>query len=301
MVLFVQSGGNIVRDLGYNYLSDSYDGEELTLLCSHLFEGKQIVDMAYSKEPYRILWCVMNDGTINALTYNPKQKICAWHTHNTLGSFESVTTVRENNEDIAYFVVKREIDGKIVRYIERFKTRIVNSLSDGFFLDCALKFEFDEAVDSISNLNHLKNTKVNALLDFGVVEDLLVDSNGVVKLPYFAKKILIGLPYEFIFETLNLEAQGTLGVNKLINKVEVKIHNSREDFFIKNDNGTLSQNSRSHLSVNNPSMLFDKNVEFCPLSSPSSEESVTIVQKFPLPINILSIATTISLQEVEQQ
>ena len=43
MVLFVQSGGNIVRDLGYSYLSDSYDGEELTLLCNHLFEGKQII------------------------------------------------------------------------------------------------------------------------------------------------------------------------------------------------------------------------------------------------------------------
>ena len=75
MVLFVQSGGNIVRDLGYNYLSDSYDGEELTLFASHLFEGKKIVDMAYCKEPYRILWCVMNDGTLNGLTYNPKHSL----------------------------------------------------------------------------------------------------------------------------------------------------------------------------------------------------------------------------------
>ena len=75
MVIFVQSGGNIVRDLGYNYLTDSYDGEELTILANHLFEGKQIVDMAYSKEPNRIIWCVMDDGTVNALTYNPSQKI----------------------------------------------------------------------------------------------------------------------------------------------------------------------------------------------------------------------------------
>ena len=58
MVLFVQSGGNILRDLGYSYLSDSYDGEELTLFAGHLFDGKQIVDIAYSKEPYRIIWCV---------------------------------------------------------------------------------------------------------------------------------------------------------------------------------------------------------------------------------------------------
>ena len=52
MILFVQSGGSVVRDLGYTYMTDSYDGEELSIFANHLFEGKQIVDMAYSKEPY---------------------------------------------------------------------------------------------------------------------------------------------------------------------------------------------------------------------------------------------------------
>lgn len=301
MVLFVQSGGNIVRDLGYDYLSDSYDGEELSIFCNHLFEGKQIIDMAYSKEPNRILWCVMDDGTLNAITYNPKQKISAWHTHKTKGKFESVTTVRENNEDIAYFVIKREINNKCVRYIERFKSRVVNSMEDAFFLDCALKVEFDDYVETISNLNHLKGEKVNALLDYGVVEDLLVDEDGSLKLPYKAKNITIGLPYEFILETLNLESQGTIGLNKLINKVEVKIFNSREDFFLKNDDDSIIQNARSHESINNPSKLFSKNVEFCPLSNPSKEENITLIQKYPLPLNILCISTTLSVQEVEQQ
>ena len=300
MVLFVQSGGNIVRDLGYSYLSDSYDGEELTLLCNHLFEGKQIIDMAYSKEPYRILWCVMDDGTINALTYNPKQKISAWHTHKTKGKFESVSVVRENNEDIAYFVVKRTINNQDVRYIERFKSRVINSLENAFFLDSALSVKFDEAVDTINGLEHLANEKVNALLDYGVVENLSIDSLGTLKLPYKAKNIIVGLPYEFILETLNLEAQGTLGVEKLINKVEVKIYNSREDFFIQNDDKTISQNPRSVDSINNPKNVFSKSVEFCPLSNPSKEENVVLVQKYPLPLCILDISTTISIQEVEQ-
>ena len=300
MVLFVQSGGNIVRDLGYNYLSDSYDGEELTLFSNHLFEGKKIIDMSYSKEPYRILWCVMDDGTINALTYNPKQKISAWHKHTTKGSFESVSVVRENNEDIAYFVIKRIINNQEIRYIERFKSRTLSSLENAFFLDSALAVNFEQEVDTISGLEHLANENVNALLDYGVVENLTVSSNGVVELPYKAKNIVIGLPYEFVLETLNIEAQGTLGIEKLINKVEVKIYNSREDFFILNDNGTIFQNSRSVESVNNPKKLFSKNVEFCPLSNPSKEESVTLIQKFPLPLCILDISTTISLQEVEK-
>ncbi|MBQ7286648.1 MAG: hypothetical protein IJW73_02690 [Candidatus Gastranaerophilales bacterium] len=301
MVLFVQSGGNIVRDLGYDYLSDSYDGQELTLFANNLFESKKIVDMAYSKEPYRILWCVMDDGSLNALTYNPKQKISAWHTHSTKGNFESVTTIRENNEDIPYFVVKREINGKIVRYIERMKSRYTNSMENAFFLDCATSFKFSEEVDEILNLKHLANENVCALLNYGVVENLKVDKDGKVKLPYKAKNILLGLPYEFYLETLNLETPTTLGVKKIINRIEVKILNSREDFFIENDNETLTQSARCLESINDSSKLFNKNVEFCPLVNPSKEVSVRVIQKNPLPINILSITSTVSIQEQEQQ
>ena len=150
-------------------------------------------------------------------------------------------------------------------------------------------------------LEHLKSTKVCALLDYGVVENLFVDENGCVKLPYSAKEILIGLPYEFELETLNLEAQGTLGIKKIINNIEVKIFNSREDFFIKNDNGVLSQNARSFESINNSNKLYDGNVEFCPLALPDKEVSVKIVQKYPLPLNILAISTTLNVQEVETQ
>ena len=301
MVLFVQTGGSIVRDLGYNYLSDSYDGEELSLLASNIFEGKKIVDMAYSKQPHRILWCVMDDGTINALTYNPKQKISAWHTHSTQGSFESICVIEENNEDIAYFVVKRNIDGVDKRYIERFRSRSIKNLEEGFFLDCALYKEFNSKVSTISGLEHLKNMNVNVLLDLGVVENLKMGGDGTLTLPYPAKKVLVGLPYTFELETLNLEADGTLGLSKIINKVEVKILNSREDFFIANSNGELNQNSRSHESVNYPNKLFNTDVEFCPLDTPQKQKSIKLVQKYPLPLNIISISATISLSEVESR
>ena len=142
MILFVQSGGNVVRDLGYTYVSDSYDGEELSIFANHLFEGKQIVDMAYAKEPYRILWCVMSDGTVNALTYNKKQEVAGWHKHETKGKFEAVAVVREGFEDVAYFVVQRTINGKIKRFIERMASRLVNETKEGIFLDSCLCYVY---------------------------------------------------------------------------------------------------------------------------------------------------------------
>ena len=113
-------------------------------------------------------------------------------------------------------MIKRKISGGDVKYIERFKSRTITSLNDSFFLDCAVSAQFQNEVTSISGLSHLKNMKITALLDFGVVEDLQVDSSGNLELPYGAKNILVGLPYTFEFESLNIEGEGTLGIKKNI-------------------------------------------------------------------------------------
>ena len=297
MVLFVQSGGNIVRDLGYNYLSDSYDGEELSLFASQLFKGRKIVDMAYAKEPYRILWCVLDNGEIRALTYNPKQKIAAWHIHKTKGEFESVCSIREEKEDICYFVVKRKINGEEKRFVERFKSRTYDSIEDSFLLDCAQRKVFEEPVSRISNLDYLKGESVSALLDCGVVENLKVNEEGEVVLPYKAKNILIGLPFIFKMETLNFENIETLGLKKNANEISIKILNSREDFYIENDSKTLSQGSRSLDSINNPKKLFSKNVVFSPLATANIEKNATIVQNKPIPLCILALSANLSVQD----
>ena len=109
MIIFVQSGGSVLRDLGYDYLSDSYNGAELSLFASHLFEGKTVKYMAYAKEPYRIIWLVFSDGTCAALTYNKTQKICGWAREITDGFFESAACVREGQEDVVYFIIRRYI------------------------------------------------------------------------------------------------------------------------------------------------------------------------------------------------
>ena len=98
----------VIRELGYDYLSDSYDGDELSLYASHLFEGKEIIYIAYAKAPYRIVFVVFDDGSLATLTYNKKQKLCGWGRQETQGIFESVAVIREGKEDVAYFVIKNQ-------------------------------------------------------------------------------------------------------------------------------------------------------------------------------------------------
>ncbi len=295
MILFVQSGGNVVRDLGYTYVSDSYDGEELSIFANHLFEGKQIVDMAYAKEPYRILWCVMSDGTVNALTYNKKQEVAGWHRHETKGKFESVAVIREGFEDVAYFVVQREINGKTKRFIERMASRLVNETKDGIFLDSCLCYE-GSPVDTVSGLEHLENEVVTVLADGDILENLLV-KNGTVKLKTPASKIVAGLPYEFEIETLNLEGDSTLGLSKIVNSINVFVDKSREDFFVIGTDGQMSQNPRSIESINNQNYLYSGDIVCYSFSDYTKKATVHLKQKYPFPLTINAITLDVSLED----
>ena len=296
MVLFVQAGGSVVRDLGYEYVSDSYNGDELTIFASHLFENKQVVDMAYSKEPYRILWCVMSDGTLNALTYNKKQEVAGWHRHTTDGKFESVAVIREGFEDVAYFVVKREINGQTKRFIERMHSRLIDNAEDGFFVDCGLKGEFQTEVTTISGLSHLEGKEVSILADGGAYKATV--KNGVVKLQDPAKKIVVGLPYTFELETLNIEGENTHGLKKIITAANIKVEKSREDFFVVGDDGTEIQNARSvNNSVNDAGWLFSGDITVYPTANYKEDASIKIKQPYPLPLTITSISAVVTIED----
>ncbi len=293
MILFVQSGGSVVRDLGYTYVSDSYDGEELSIFANHLFEGKQVTDMAYAKEPYRILFAVMNDGTINAITYNKKQEVSGWHRHETKGKFESVAVVRENNEDAVYFVVKREINGETKRFIERMATRNITTTSEGVFLDCCLRYK-GEPIQKVTGLEHLEGEKINVLAD-GNVEEGLTVQNGSVTLSQSASNITAGLAYEFEMETLNLEGENTHGLPKIINSIDINVDKSREDFSLVGTKGDVTENIRSIDSINNPDYLYSGNIRAYTYMDYTDSASVRIKQTHPFPLTINSISVDVTI------
>lgn len=294
MVLFVQAGSSVVRDLGYTYVSDSYDGNELSIYANHIFEGKQIVDWAYSKEPNRIVWAVLSDGSLAALTYNPKHEVMGWSRHETDEEFESVAVIRENYEDAPYFVVKRTINGQTKRYIERMKSRIVSDAKDGFFVDSGLIYE-GTPVTNIAGLTHLEGKDVVILADGGVITGKKVVS-GSVTLGEEASKIVVGLPYEFEMKTLNFEGEKTQGSRKIINNVRIKVDKSREDFFIVGDDGIETQNERSPASFNDAGYLHSGDIEMFKISEWSTEANVHLKQKYPLPLTILSVTPEISIE-----
>lgn len=141
--LFVQARGSLVRDLQYEFSTDGYRGRDLTVYAQHLVDGFTIVDWTYAQTPQSIVWAVRNDGILLGLTYVREHDVWGWHRHDTDGLFMRTCSVPEGNEDRAYFVVQRTVDGNTVAYIERMASRkVADTSTEARFLDSHLFGEY---------------------------------------------------------------------------------------------------------------------------------------------------------------
>lgn len=140
--IYVQARNTIVRDLK-PVDADSYQGTDLTVWASHLFNGYTLVDWAYSQSPNSVVWCVRSDGVMLGLTYLREHNIFGWHRHDTDGIVENVCVIPEGNEDKVYLVVRRTISGITKRYIERMAPRYYSALrpEDAYFVDCGVTYD----------------------------------------------------------------------------------------------------------------------------------------------------------------
>lgn len=139
--LYVENTGDVLRTLQYQLDTDSFTGIDLTARSPHLFRNKTIVDWAYHKRPYSVIWVIQDDGSLLGLTFMAEQKVYAWHRHDTDGIYESVCCINEGDETGAYFVVKRTINGVTKRYIERMASRQFTVIEDAMFVDSGLSYD----------------------------------------------------------------------------------------------------------------------------------------------------------------
>lgn len=140
--LYVQDGERVVRDLQDTLEANGFSGDDLTLLAKHMFKERKIVEWAYARDPDSIVWCVMDDGTVNALTYLRKHQIWAWTHHVTDGLFKSVEAIPETTSEYGvYFVVERIINEQTMKYVERLHNRNLFDIKDSFFVDSGLSLD----------------------------------------------------------------------------------------------------------------------------------------------------------------
>ncbi|MNJ26359.1 hypothetical protein D3C77_208370 [compost metagenome] len=146
--LYIQARGGKLSTLAYNYVSDGFQPQDVSVLSSHLLRGYMIEDQAFTLAPNGVLWMVRNDGALIGFTFLPDQQVYAWHRHDTDGEVESVASVPEGDEDVLYLIVRRTVNGATKRYIERMESRQLTKYESGeyaydraFFVDCGLTYD----------------------------------------------------------------------------------------------------------------------------------------------------------------
>lgn len=240
-VIYVQFLSHIVRDLRFNQAYDGFQSRDLTLLASHLFD-KTIVRLDFAEFPHSVTWCCRDDGVLLGLTYLPEFDVFGWHRHDTgaSGVYEDVCVVPEGDEHVVYVLVKRTINAQTKRYLERFASRkIVTLTTDAFFVDCGITYT-GAAATVIAGLTHLEGQSVVALAD-GVERGPFTVASGSITLPVAASVVHVGLQITADLELLDLDtAQAPIrDAKKKVQSLSLLLRDSARSFKVGPDSSTL--------------------------------------------------------------
>ncbi|MDL2267173.1 hypothetical protein LJC46_04200 [Desulfovibrio sp. OttesenSCG-928-G15] len=225
VILHVSSSGSQVRNLQYDFGSDSYGGTDLSILASHLLEKRKIIDWAYQKNPDSIIWAVCDDGILLGLTFQAEHQISAWHRHDTQGRFTSVCSVPHGEEHDLFTVVLRNGTYYLERMAERY---LGGDPSRAVFMDCALTYE-GAATKTISGLGHLEGQTVG-VFSRGAVEPPRKVVSGRITLDAESPLVTVGLIYTADLETMPVEVAAdtgaSVGLKKQISTINITFHES---------------------------------------------------------------------------
>lgn len=221
-VLFIQRAGRKLRELIYDYASDRYKADDLTVLSEHIVDTG-VVDMDFQQEPDNTLWCVLADGTLAALTYNRERGVVAWVPHEIGGPDAFVETVAvisapDGRRDDVWFTVRRTINGSTVRYVEVLEdNRLVEiDTADAFYGDAGITYDGASA-KIIAGLGHLEGATVQVLADGSAHADRVV-TGGQITLNRFATKVQIGFDSPAQLQTMRADGGAQDGTSQTRSK-----------------------------------------------------------------------------------
>lgn len=211
-IVFIQRLQRTLRSLSYDYNQDAFVGPELTILAEGLTTGG-IKKVVFQKEPNNTYWCLKEDGTLLTLTYDKSQDVIGWSRSALAGEDVKVIDLtvlpsNDNGQDMVLFAVERKIGGQTKRYLELLSRNFIRDLEhkNASFLDCSVHIASDIPFNSIDGLDFLEGQKVR-VMDSGSFQGDYMVEDGNISLDSDCTDIMIGLPYEAYFETLERDFQ----------------------------------------------------------------------------------------------
>lgn len=244
-ILYLSRTTKDVYAIAYNFQSDSYEPDEVSLSAYDLLDNG-VTSWTLQYEPNRIVWIVRRDGKLVGFTYNKKQSVRAFHLHSTQGEFESISCIPspDGTQDEVWFITKRILgqggQSRNVEYMhngipldipsEKYEDK--HELHDYMlrncvYLDNAKKYHFVTPSNTITGLSNLEGLEVGVLAD-GVYVGKKTVENGQIVINAPATDVVVGLSYTTIVEPMPINVDMPNGSGQArsqrINQVVVRLY-----------------------------------------------------------------------------
>ena len=295
-IIYVQQQGNIVRDLAYSYEADKYTGDDLNLLCSHLFDGHKVTGMTYQQVPDSVVWFVRDDGVLLGMTYIKEQDIYAWHRHDIRNSkFVNICSINGEMEDELYAVIERNGQHYVVVNTHQTDNELP---AEQFYVDDGITVRGAD-LKAVSGLMWLEGETVAVLADGNVLPQQVV-KNGAVTLDekHGYKIVHVGLPIDAEIKTLPVEFQvqdgSYISRKKRVGNLGILFKSTRGGLYGLSENKLDEIKWRSSENWGEPTRLFTgKKKITLPGSVWEDTLQLIIKQDAPLPMTVLAIVPEI--------
>lgn len=282
--VFVQRQGKALAEFIFSDTVNGYVATKISLLSSHLL--KTPTEMAVRRatstdEGDQLLIVNGEDGTIACYTLLRAQDIIAPSEWTTDGDFVSVGV------DISdtYVVVKRNIDGSDVYYVELFDSDLT--------LDCAKE---GTTGTTITGLSFLEGETVKAIRD-GIVESDKTVSSGEITLTEAAtSSYQIGLNYTPEVITLPVEPRLPSGNIRGFKKRILEINSEHfESQAVTVNSEQVAFRQFGDDNLDDAIQPFTGVKRSGPLLGFTNEGKITISQTVPLKMNVLALDYKVSV------
>lgn len=323
--IIVQRSSQRVFMIGFGENGDAlgdYDTHELTMLVPDLLAAG-VVSMAIQRQPDTRVHCVLANGKVAILTYEPQEDVVCWSMWETDGLVERAAVLPGTGEDKVYYHVNRTIGGLTKRFLEVWATE-EESIGDtglSWIADCARSYTDTGRNATLTDIcTHLPSEAVVVWSDdtgtipgvdrspdvAGVQTTYTVDTGGDVTLTTAVHHAVAGLPYTADWKSTKLayaaEAGTALAQMKRTDKMGFVLYQTHNNgLFFGNDTGNLDPLPR--VSDGGGSVDADKIFEtFDQVAMPfpglwSEDARIHLRAKAPRPAMVLAAIPTVTTSE----
>ena len=129
-LLFIQRGKRIIREIPFTTQEEGQKTLDITIRSEDITLGG-VKRMVSQIQPSHLVWGVLDNGKLVAMTYVSQFNMFAWSIHEIGGTFngtdsttavvEDIVSIPTSTHDQIWMIVKRTINGGTKRYVEYFE------------------------------------------------------------------------------------------------------------------------------------------------------------------------------------